>query len=180
MTKHRLYEHALPKDSFEALCGSVKGSLRSGGDPMADAHRELGEMFLRLHVREFICNGAKYCSIYELDEAWSIEGEQLGTLLEAACTRLRLCMQIDILMCVPWLCLDLPNDPKIFNKELKSILKIIKNFMKIIHRVPNHRVPLHHDRDRELWEFKKRNPRLTWGQLGYRFGMSNGAAELAF
>jgi hypothetical protein len=46
--------------------------------------------------------------------------------------------------------------------------------------VPDHRRCIHEERDREIWRSKKLHPELTWGQFSLKFGLSRGAAELAF
>ena len=76
--------------------------------------------------------------------------------------------------------LTLAKTPRRFNKELNKDFNAIKRAMKELYGVPSHRAAVKISRDREIWLLKKKGPSLSFGQIGQKFGISDGAAELAY
>ena len=124
----------------------------------------------------------KYDSIEALRQNLSTRGQRFIGTLEALGLRIRLGV---VFLNIRWAYanlldpewLKLAKTPERYSKELDRRIRAIRSSMKYLYGVPNHRSQLHADRDRELWLKKEKNPSLTWGQLGLKFGLSDGAAE---
>lgn len=74
----------------------------------------------------------------------------------------------------------LAQTPRRFNEELNGALRLMKTGMKRVFAIPGHRLQHNGSRDRNIWLAKRENPTRTWGQLGHRFGLTDGAAERAY
>jgi hypothetical protein len=141
---------------------------------------------LRNFIYEYRSRVSRACEEYVSVEAFAQDlgtrGKRLVAAIEELSLRVRLGMVLssiwwahEALLDPAWL--KLAETPIRYNKELEQRLRAVRGSLKYLHGVPNHRSQLHADRDRELWLKKEKNPSLTWGQLGLKFGLSDGAAE---
>ena len=75
---------------------------------------------------------------------------------------------------------SLVHEPKAFGSELDLELRRLKKLVRNFYDAPGHRPLEFHDRDRELWLFKRRNPECSWKEIGLEFQISADAAHLAY
>lgn len=61
-----------------------------------------------------------------------------------------------------------------------GLLGDIKAYLNALYLVPEHRPSTNGDRDRRIWELKQAHPDWSWGKLAMKFGISDGAFQLAF
>jgi hypothetical protein len=139
----------------------------------------------RPEVRDFIASGLKYESILDFAQEFGVQCEQLLSeaeeVLERTLTILLICDLVrscQTLLDEVWLVRA--NQPRQFKREIDKLLRHIGSLARSIYRVPNHRMPIREERDRELWRWKRMHPEWTWGQLGLKVGVSPGAAQLAY
>ena len=145
------------------------------------------------HFRDFICQihdllsqaHETYDSVEDVKRELNSESACLVTVLEDFALHVELFESVtvlaglcDRLLTQEWL--RLAKTPKQFNTKLNLHLGGIRTSMKELYGILNHRLQINRSRDKELWLMKKRSPILSFGQLGRQFGMSSGAALLAY
>jgi len=75
---------------------------------------------------------------------------------------------------------QLVPDPKLFDRELRRELARIKREMKAFYRIQKHRPVKKAHRDWAIWNDKRNNPDLTYGQIAIEYGIKPQAARSAF
>ncbi len=191
---------ALPKnkrdpflDAVKAICDTAATSRKL---PLLFAVSQLAHTLEEIeddHFREFIRQShdvlthahEKYDSVEDIKRELKSESPCLVTVLENLVLQVELFVSVvvltgssDGLLAQKWL--RLAKTPKQFNTQLNLYLGSIRTSMKKLYGVLSHRLQVNRSRDKELWRANRRSPMLSFGQLGLQFGMSSGAALLAY
>jgi hypothetical protein len=168
-----------------SLFGSKGGIPRSiMHDMMKKASSAMTSMLKRPELVAFVNDGPKYESIYDLSEAFGIDGfEQFLMDLEGLIEQGRRLLKLASLFnaCERLILRSWGSEPPNPSPaELRALERVIGRWARRLYGFPNHRSSVNQDRDRKLWRLKKRHPSWSWGTLGLKFEISNGAAELAY
>ena len=150
----------------------------------SEARRASMEVLHRPELRDFISSGLKYESIGDFAQAIGVCEQLLSEAEEIFARTLTTSVMCDLVnacktpLHVVWLVRA--KQPKQYKTEMRALLRRIASLARTMYGAPNHRMSIHEDRDRDLWRLKKMHPEWSSGQLGLKFGLSRGAAELAY
>ena len=150
-----------------------------------ELHRQAGSLFNDSRVQNFLDNVDAQESIEDLNNFVNSDGEPLGDVFHRTFRGLAFVTHLTLLYAhFTTLFADrwaiLVHEPKIFRSELDLAFRSLKKLVRDFHEAPGHRPVEFHERDRELWLFKRKNPECSWKEIGLAFQISADAAHLAY
>jgi hypothetical protein len=186
---HRLHRpHSLEGvQAARSVPGELRGCARAAWltQFLCFPYKERGYKELVYQVHDLLSRGLDCDCLDALRQYLKNPSRSLLERFEADVLGLRLFVQVREITVVSsgllspdWLISA--KTPREFNRELGSQLSHLRTAMKRLYGVQSHRTSTNINRDREIWLLHRQKRKLTWGQVGQKFKISDGAAEQAY